>query len=178
MEGVRLEGVKLISRSSISQPHKHLQAIPLPRAFPLSPPILAEIPSPPENTSESKGPQYQQSPSLPFAHVFAWLPQDNKRARSDTPLILQEAYQHARKMLNLDHSSNPSYNLLFTPQWLMVIKRSKECTSQGLSVNSLGFAGYMLAKSKEEALSIAKTGVLPMLVQVGCPPTALSGAQG
>lgn len=91
-----------------------------------------------------------------------------------------EVYLHARDHLGLDQEARPSYNVLFTHEWVMVVKRARECTDQGISINSLGFAGYMVAKSREEALSITETGVLEILSQVGeaCRPSGFRKGVG
>jgi ATP adenylyltransferase len=60
------------------------------------------------------------------------------------------------------------YNLLLTREWMMIIPRSRESWN-GISVNSLGYAGGLLAKSDEEMEIIRKDGPFSVLTNVGFP---------
>ncbi|KAI8825451.1 ATP adenylyltransferase-domain-containing protein [Chytriomyces cf. hyalinus JEL632] len=52
-----------------------------------------------------------------------------------------------------------SYNLIFTKSWMIVIPRRAE-TFNGLSVNSVGFAGMLLTKSAEQLEGLQNPGAL------------------
>ncbi|KAJ3090821.1 bifunctional AP-4-A phosphorylase/ADP sulfurylase [Quaeritorhiza haematococci] len=69
----------------------------------------------------------------------------------------------------------PSYNLLFTARWMLVVPRRQEKScplivndtrSVSVSVNSLGFAGMLLAKSEEEVEFLKKLGPMKVLRDV------------
>ncbi|KAH7335712.1 ATP adenylyltransferase-domain-containing protein [Rhizoctonia solani] len=110
--------------------------------------------------------------------------------------LLDEAVQSVR----LYHSSQDtptgsgsalSYNIILTSEHMHLIPRLREqtleelhpdghgktenesaaYTPQKLSVNSLGFAGMLLAKSEAEAQAIKARGVVELLSQVGVPNT-------
>jgi len=66
----------------------------------------------------------------------------------------------------------PSYNVILTRTHLYVIPRKCEMhrlqeTGDKLSVNSLGFAGYLLVKSERELEAVRKEGVVTILNDVG-----------
>ncbi|KAJ1300367.1 hypothetical protein OPQ81_005186 [Rhizoctonia solani] len=86
-------------------------------------------------------------------------------------------------------SSVPSYNIILTSEHMHLIPRLREqtleelrpdtawktetdtaaYTPQKLSINSLGFAGMLLAKSDAQAQAIKARGVVELLSQVGVP---------
>lgn len=60
------------------------------------------------------------------------------------------------------------YNLLMTPQWLLIVPRSQE-KSQGISINALGFTGNLLAKDRAGLHTIKQRGPLGLLRDVAMP---------
>ncbi|CCO36412.1 hypothetical protein BN14_10546 [Rhizoctonia solani AG-1 IB] len=85
-------------------------------------------------------------------------------------------------------TSVPSYNIIITSEHMHLIPRLREhtleelqpkkgeaegdpeaYTPQRLSINSLGFAGMLLAKSDAQAHAIKDRGVIELLSQVGVP---------
>ncbi|KAJ1960238.1 hypothetical protein IWQ62_004304, partial [Dispira parvispora] len=61
-----------------------------------------------------------------------------------------------------------SYNFICTEDMMLLVpRRHKE--SNGISINSLGFAGLLLAKSPAELESIQTHGVFQVLADVGYP---------
>ena len=116
-----------------SQPHRHLQAMPLTDSLPIAPALRA-LPDSPE-----------QLKALPFRHLIS---------KFDHQSPASSAYALYLEMLNLldilDSEGKPGpYNLLMTSEWLMVIPRT--CGRfQSISVNSLGFAGLLLVKNRED----------------------------
>lgn len=145
-----------------SQDHKHLQLIPLPtgssgRAVPME--SLFEAPQ--------KTPGLV--PGIPYVHAF-------KRfsAMVDIPheMAAQTLHQMYRLMLQ-QVGMNPftereetlqsrPYNLLFTREWMLLVPRSKEFF-ESISVNALGFAGALLARTPEEMDLIQKKGGMEVL---------------
>lgn len=74
--------------------------------------------------------------------------------------------------------SQLSYNVIMTSNYLHIVPRTKEFfklinTGEELSINSLGFAGMLLVKSKETMEEVKKIGVLEILKSVAYPPVAL-----
>jgi ATP adenylyltransferase len=85
-------------------------------------------------------------------------------------------------------AESPSYNFILTSEHMHLIPRRREYTvdelqpvhsgtteedaaytPQRLSVNALGFAGMLLAKSDAELRAIKERGVAELLTQVGVP---------
>jgi ATP adenylyltransferase len=145
-----------------SQAHKHLQLIPLPIAS-KGPPV----------PMESLMKQKQEMPGiitgLPFVHAF-------KRfsAITDIPsemaartlhqmyrLMLQQVGMNSFTEREETLQSGP-YNLLFTRRWMLLVPRSKEFF-ESISINSLGFAGALLARNPEEMDLIMKKGGMQVL---------------
>jgi ATP adenylyltransferase len=58
-----------------------------------------------------------------------------------------------------------SYNVLFTKEWILVVPRKLE-TFGPISINSVGFAGMMLAKSKSDFEFIQSQNPLTILKQL------------
>ncbi len=114
-----------------SQPHRHLQAMPV-TDLPIAKALRA-LPNSPE-----------QLKALPFRHLIS---------RIDHKNLVSSAYALYLEMLNqldiLNSDGHPGpYNLLMTAEWLMVIPRTHG-RFEGVSINSLGFAGLLLAKNQQ-----------------------------
>jgi ATP adenylyltransferase len=119
-----------------SQPHKHLQVVPL-RAS-LEPMIRAG--------------------TLPVPHALV-----------DTPTTGAALAAEASRLLNALHvAPGAPWNLLATREWLLVVPRAAE-SFEGLSVNSLGFAGSLLVKDRAQLERLREVGPMAVLRAVGCP---------
>jgi len=99
--------------------------------------------------------QHQHGQIFPFEHRLYWLPDYEPETLLDAWLKLEFAWQ--------------PYNLLLTRQWMLVIPRKQESTHQ-ISVNSLGFAGALLAKNETERRVIRELGPMQILQQVCFAP--------
>jgi len=145
-----------------SQDHKHLQLIPLPMAETGHPVPMESLIQQPQETPGI-------IPGLPFVHAF-------KRFSSMTdiphPMAAQALFQMYRLMLQ-QVGMNPftereetlqsgPYNLLFTRRWMLLVPRSKEFFDS-ISINALGFAGALLARTPEEMELIQKKGGMEVL---------------
>ena len=67
---------------------------------------------------------------------------------------------------------SPSYNVIITPEYMHIIPRRKdghvlEGTREKLSVNALGFAGMLLAKSEQEVEAVKRESIGKILQSVG-----------
>ena len=60
------------------------------------------------------------------------------------------------------------YNLILTKRWMLLVPRSREHFA-GASVNSLGFAGALLVRTREEMAQLRKEGPLKALAGVSFP---------
>ncbi|MCK7580390.1 MAG: hypothetical protein MZV65_35265 [Chromatiales bacterium] len=149
-----------------SQPHKHLQLVPLIEpgsAVPLDPLLRAVYRDAGVGTV----------PGLPFQHAFAPL----DPALATQPLVfaevLHERYRALLRAINIDavrvgdeiRQSAP-YNLLFTRDWLLLVPRCRE-DFEGISVNALGFAGSLFVKDRAQLAKLRHWGPMAALRAVG-----------
>ncbi|KAI8319505.1 ATP adenylyltransferase, partial [Martensiomyces pterosporus] len=143
--------------SGASQPHKHLQVLPMPSNIDNPPTIDLWLMSEPPHG------KVHTSARLPFSHVGVRL---NKA--SQTPSSLLAAYSEALNELTRVYSKDASYNMILTPSALMLFPR-RQSAWQGIGINSLGFAGLLLCKTKDELELVNAAGVLNILTNVGYP---------
>lgn len=120
--------------SSASQHHKHLQLLPMVEArAPVEDALPAGLPAGQIGAVPAFG---------SFRHGFVWL-ENNSEASG-----VQWKRQYDALMGRL---GNPeAYNLLFTRRWMMVVPRRAAACSDGLSFNSLAYAGLIMVKSEAE----------------------------
>mmetsp|Transcript_9445 Transcript_9445/g.57624 ORF Transcript_9445/g.57624 Transcript_9445/m.57624 type:complete len:324 (+) Transcript_9445:237-1208(+) len=155
--------------SGKSQPHKHVQVIPLPLA--------------------------EGMPQLPFQHLLeqAWIEAASKRegtlvdeacfsmkafpfvnfaCKLNALMSTSQVHHQYRALLDkmaLQVKASPlSYNLLLTTEWMMAVPRRQESAGP-VSVNALGFAGTFLLRSEEEISYIRNLGCLAVLQIVSMP---------
>jgi sulfate adenylyltransferase (ADP) / ATP adenylyltransferase len=124
-----------------SQRHRHFQIVPKDMG-------MGELPI---QTVIDRCQRHECGQIFPFEHRLFWLPD-----------IAAETLLDA--WLKLEYSWQP-YNLLLTRQWMLVVPRRLE-TVDGISVNSLGFAGALLAKNEQELTIIRNLGPMNLLRQV------------
>ncbi len=146
-----------------SQPHKHLQLVPLP--------LVSDGDG--GNQSVPIEPLQLQRDGLPYRHAVA--PLQNLDFKQ--PLViadrLMETYQKLMAQLSLwpeAQAEQPlgAYNLLATRRWMCIVPRSQE-SFDGISINSLGFAGALLVKDLERLERLRDLGPMRLLTQVGYP---------
>ncbi|KAL0956341.1 hypothetical protein HGRIS_002491 [Hohenbuehelia grisea] len=150
--------------SGASQPHKHIQFIPIDESDD-GPPV--------ERLARKMKLEKEERPftisALPYAnHIY--------RFPSSLPSSSREVQEHILcqvfvALLDLAISTirhdpeypaaRPSYNVILTPEHLHVIPRRAETytleeSGDELSVNSLGFAGMLLVKSDEQMEAVKK----------------------
>ncbi|SGY35163.1 BQ5605_C002g01734 [Microbotryum silenes-dioicae] len=188
--------------SGASQPHKHVQFIPLSNGV-----------APFDNFIQDNKPSNPKDPfqlPLPYTSFTVMLaPPLNGDLVSYLGMtflsLLDLMIEHLRraslvKSSSEGASSDPStttappplssrgglsglsYNLIMTEKYLQIIPRSKESWSasgsqQQISVNSLGFAGMLLVKDEEILEEVKKVGVMSILKEVGVDPV-VSGELG
>ncbi len=145
-----------------SQPHKHLQLVPLPFI-----PEVSGLPIEPWVTGA-------QGNAFPFQHAVAPLSSLNFAQPEAATDGLYETYQSLMHSLNLwPETSNPkmplqAYNLLLTRDWMLIVPRSQD-SYQGISINSLGFAGALLVKSATQLEQLRQIGPMTLLASVAQP---------
>ncbi len=161
-----------------SQPHKHLQLVPLPLAAP--PPSTAAGGAlglagnaarvPIEAVLGPPGPPGRplEVAALPFPHRLVWLapgcwsdPQEHARHSL-------AAYRAALAELGLADTFAPGerqrapYNLLVTREWLLAVPRAGEEVA-GIPVNALGYAGALLVRDEAGLATVRERGPLAIL---------------
>ncbi|MFB2836788.1 ATP adenylyltransferase family protein [Floridanema evergladense] len=155
------------SLAGASQRHKHLQLVPLPLTD-----DGEEIPIAPLLKTAKFEDGIGKSPDLPFVHAIAkfdrsWIDSPDLAAEMTLKcyLNLQKAVGLLDDVENIGDRPNGAYNLLATRKWMMVVPRSQE-VFQGISVNSLGFAGALLVRNQEQKQLLLETGPLNILTAV------------
>jgi len=163
--------------SGASQPHKHVQFIPIegndgPPIERLAKSVQLERPDKPFSLT-----------SLPYAnHVFRFTSPTSptsSTSRSDVEAALANIFISLLDLTISTIRHDPeyprgslSYNVIMTLEHMHVIPRKHEThtlhnTGEKLSVNALGFAGMLLVKSEEELEAVKQEGWSSILKSVG-----------
>jgi ATP adenylyltransferase len=151
-----------------SQPHKHLQLVPLPLA-----PQGPAVPIEPLLRAAREGAESGKLPGFDFAHAFASLD-----AAGPVNVAAGEAFERYASMLaqvglrppaggGAELQSGP-YCLLATRKWLLLVPRSREFFGS-VSVNALGFAGALLVRNEEQLRAVREAGPLAVLRETALP---------
>lgn len=150
-----------------SQPHKHLQLVPLPLA-PSGPPVPIEplLPAVAGDAAEA--------PGLPFRNAFVRLGAGGAR----------EALRRYRELLARaglgpivgapGELQRGPYCLLVTTGWMLLVPRSREHFG-AISVNSLGFGGGLLVRDEAQLDLLKRVGPMAALRETGLPPDSREG---
>ncbi|WP_277183764.1 phosphorylase [Caballeronia sp. BR00000012568055] len=128
-----------------SQPHKHLQIVPLPlddHSLPIEPLI--------EAARSDDG--IFSVPQLPFAHAAAWL--DHQDAH--------DVYRALLLAIGIEEAS--PYNLLVTRRWMMAVPRAISHV-EGVAVNALGFAGSLFVRDDAQRAVVESLGPMKLLAR-------------
>lgn len=147
-----------------SQPHKHLQMVPLPLGEGAMPtPIDAVLGAVPHR------PGFCAVPRLPFRHTFAWLepalPDDPHAAASRLEALYLAALAHIG-VTAVEHEGerrqSAPYNLLITRRWVLAVPRARE-HFDSISVNALAFAGSLFVRDEAQLAAIKRAGPMAVL---------------
>jgi ATP adenylyltransferase len=150
-----------------SQPHKHLQLVPLPvdaGAFPV--PVEAALDAVRDRTG------ILSVPGLPFRHAFVWLAPAAAEAPKATAFRLAPLYVSLLAAVGVSpvtrsgevRQSGP-YNLLVTRRWMLAVPRAQE-HFEGISINALGFAGSLFVQDDTQRAALARAGPMQALCAV------------
>jgi len=140
-----------------SQPHKHLQLVPLPLAgeghgpaLPIEP-LLAPV------LAAADLGEPATVPGLPFRHA----------------LLALGGLAAADAAVRADARPAMPYNLLLTRRWMLIVPRSREQVG-GIGVNALGYAGSLFVHDEAQMATVARTGPLRLITEaaVAGAPTA------
>ncbi len=146
--------------SGASQPHKHLQQVPLPlggcsECTPIDT-LLAGF---------SLEEQFGVVPAFRFSHVLAHVNHLELATAEDAGREIEQVYLEMLRQVDNAETPGP-YNLLATRDWMLLVPRSAEHYGS-ISVNALGFAGSLLARNERELELIRARGPLGVLEDVG-----------
>ena len=146
-----------------SQPHKHLQLVPLPIGE--GPDLPLGIRLQPDGAPVGKVCERD----LPFRHAFLRLPElDDEERAADA---CHRGYRELLERVGLNPLADPStrqlspYNLLMTRRFLLLVPRSRE-HFEGISVNALGFAGSLFVRDRQQLERVVEYGPLNVLRSV------------
>ncbi len=147
-----------------SQPHKHLQIVPLPlgEGATLTPidPVLDAV---------RDWPGFCAVPAFPFRHAFAWLnpalPPDPFAAAARLEALSLAALEHIGVTAlerEGERLQSAPYNLLVTRHWLLAVPRARE-HFDSISVNALGFAGSLFVRDEIQLAAVRRAGPMAVL---------------
>ncbi|MFH0943855.1 MAG: phosphorylase [Planctomycetota bacterium] len=128
-----------------SQPHKHLQLVPVPLGE-------GRGRTPVDRLIEGRG-------QLPFRHALSRL------GAGDGPEFLCSLYED---LLQASAAGDDPYNLLVTRDWMLLVPRSRE-RFMSMSVNALGFAGSLLTRTTTELDELRRLGPMSALRTTAFP---------
>lgn len=153
-------------QAGASQHHKHLQLVPFSQGQSIQElPISRLI-----NGERTYLGDSNYLPALSFAHAVQLLNIDWQSATLSASIQqLMTTYQALAKSIGLRlDSPKPTvpYNLLVTREWMMAVPRSQE-SYQGIGVNSLGYAGWLLTKTLADLDALKRIGPMNLLQYVG-----------
>ncbi|MCE4544164.1 MULTISPECIES: DUF4922 domain-containing protein [unclassified Caballeronia] len=156
----RFDGLGFYNGGAIagsSQPHKHLQMVPLPldanarKALPIEPSLDA-----------ARKDGVFRAPELAFAHAAAFLEGDDAaHARATYLRLMQAIGVEALDVAGVAHQSAP-YNLLVTRRWMLAVPRGVSHV-EGVAVNALGFAGSLFVRDDAQRGIVELLGPMKLL---------------
>ena len=159
------------TEAGASQPHKHLQIVPLP--------LVEDCPAIPVEAIIDKsvsGQSRLEHLALPFRHAFMRLDPSLRRRPVVAAAAAHESYCAAVNHLAIGPADfdrrarqSTSYNLLVTFGWMLVVPRSQE-TFRSISVNGLGFAGSLFVRDQRQIDTIQHDGPMTILRRVALDP--------
>lgn len=172
------------SNSGASQAHKHIQFIRVDNDYKLFPDRVVA-------GKQFYVPNFQTPPmadqTKSYAHFIAPLHKDGDDddvASDDLAMTYIALVQNCLTVIKDHHhlegleapqTSSLSYNFIMTPDWLMLVPRSKETAATNghfFNINSLGFLGLILTKNKDTYEKLVNNEFLidtDILQKVGFP---------
>lgn len=146
--------------SGASQPHKHLQQVPLPLGGCAEcTPIDSLVAGTPVDGF------FGTLPSFDFSHILTRVSHIDASTVDEAARETEQTYLEMLREMYSAATPGP-YNLLATREWMLLVPRSVE-HYESISVNALGFAGSLLARDERELELIRQRGPLGVLEDVG-----------
>jgi len=155
------------AEAGASQPHKHLQMVPLPLAPPASGVPMESL------LEKATGPGISTVPGLPFAHAFCRLPAGTLRDPGAAAAQSQRLYLELLAATGIAPVASTDglrqsapYNFLVTRDWMLLVPRSREHFGS-ISLNALGYAGSFFVRDEAQMESVISAGPMGVLEAVG-----------
>jgi ATP adenylyltransferase len=154
-----------------SQPHKHLQYVPLP--------LIDQLPDLPiERLLGEASSGVGRCSQVPFEHAFVQFTDDLFENPETAATTLCDYYLRMTRQLGLQVDTNTNriyadYNLLLTRRWMLMVPRAAECF-QEISLNSMAFAGALLVHNEDQLDQVRASSWLSILQSVTKPPPSLA----
>lgn len=132
-----------------SQPHKHLQLVPLPLD-----PSGASLPIGARIAVDAAPGDVGRVEALPFAHAIATLAADGFADVKQAAALTWDLYRRVLEAIGVAWPAAgerfaKAYNLLLTRRWLLAVPRTRECY-ESISCNALAFAGAWLVRDRQQ----------------------------
>ncbi len=154
-------------RAGASQPHRHLQLIPLPLhdsgpRIPTEPILDLDCPRPRFFPSDDR---------VPFDHALVRVPTEDDSSAQRMGNALHRWYVEMLDLTCIAASRQPdglfsgAYNLLLTRQWMLLVPRRHEHFA-GISLNAMAFAGAFLAHDHQQRDALRRQGPMTALSYV------------
>ena len=148
-----------------SQPHKHLQLIPLPFL-----PNVIHLPVDEAIANTTFQNSLGRIESFPFRQGIASLNiAPNHTAEAAAQIMLQRYHallnQVGFKLDKHERKQPGAYNFLATREWMLIVPRSQE-SFQNIPINSLGFAGSLFVRDRASLELLKKLTPLKLLTEV------------
>lgn len=157
-------------QSGASQPHKHVQFIPLPENYT---PFAEGLANTRGNFIPNQFEEPLQDGNLPFAHFLARLPENPSEVTEELlALTFVSLLQRTLTVLRDCAAGHISYNCLITTKYIMLIPRSSGKFQESLGINSCGYMGLILCKNNSLLDLVKSEGPAAILKSVGFPSTA------
>jgi ATP adenylyltransferase len=159
-----------------SQPHRHLQLVPLPLAT-----GAWGVPMEAVFDQWSSGGGTARLLRLGFRNAFAVLegslfeaPDAGERLLEHYALMMaacglrEDAANDGGRAANEPERQRGPYNLLVTRRWMLLVPRSRERFG-AVSINALGFAGSLFVRDESEMAALRAAGPMKALQAVAVP---------
>ncbi|MGK7952180.1 MAG: phosphorylase [Xenococcaceae cyanobacterium] len=148
-----------------SQEHKHLQILPLPFV-----PEECYLPIEPAIEGTKFHDSWGKIPHFTFRHAISFLSLTESDSAIEVGQKLLSCYYSLLSAVGLEVDSNSpiqsgAYNLLVTQKWMLIVPRVQE-SCHSISINSLGFAGSLFVRDRQQIKLLEEITPMTILSKV------------
>ncbi|ODV90527.1 hypothetical protein CANCADRAFT_16256, partial [Tortispora caseinolytica NRRL Y-17796] len=151
------------ANSGASQPHKHMQFLPIPDDFQTYFDHICHAYKTDSDGTWDHTRKPLSHPEIPYAHFLVPL----SGTEDESELAMKFSQLLARVLTILRRAEAPiSFNFAMTTEWMAMVPRTQEVYSDGdvsMSINTTGFMGFLLARTQQEVDYIKAVGPLSIL---------------